>query len=945
MPIPNFSITLGYFLGDHSYPASLRASESAISRDAQYPLATIFHAVMGPLDLLTQLENWLGLPEYSTCQSLRVARCMYSINSLINKSNPTFYEKSFKTAPFACSKRLRSILDSLLLAGWEGSYPEEGGRLKDLSNLLQAIELREEETNIFIMGFPERIKRIHSVLSRFNLPVALKIELLEPRNFWPNAFKRLLSHLEEIGVKIHDAPDLDASYDVKNTVCNTNLALVQRYLTKSICAENAPPKSEDDSLVLLTTETEDQAAEAVAATLPLLQSKGQTVLLKTTQSFALDESLKCFHAPRADFSSISSMREILEILPLALQLRWTPGSMQALLDFLLLQISPIPDQIAFAIASEIKNHPGVNPKKWFENKKIQEYLKKMENEDQDIWNQCLSWIAPDFQQKKKMTGKEKKGMHVSVICDVCEKIIKWVETVRQKKQKNKKILHALPFLTILKKSAHDFMSLVRETGKEYFSRPVLDTMLEEILSEGTEYNFSTSEASPWICLEKPGQIFGPIDTLIWWLFVNQPQSPDFFWSKDEEDYLTERNMMPETSKDRLNLEYLVWKRAFLSAKKVILVIPERLDGEPIDPHPLYDFVVSALGGKDAAASLVQRFSEYVDFHDLPRSQVSPLSIPQEPSDPPELKDGQPSFLTGSLPVPKKIYVTTADDIIECPFRGLLESYNLAKSNILLTSFPKENILLGNFSHVILQDMIIDKNRPMNLETAESYMKELIKKMLPTNAAFLMEPSNYLIYDNFIIIMNGVAKHLCQMMNALDNPLAEVEKDLVLSLKTNEWSTDLVGRADVVLQKRDNLEQIIIWDLKWSKKEDEYKKKIDTNTAFQLAAYVEMKKNPENSKFPLLMSESGKEIFAAYWLLPLDLLIGQKEACVSSPKVSHVDFTNMWTELSKKLVDIINLWHGEKGFVPIPKRKDGKIPKDAPCSYCELSFVCGRGYAW
>ncbi len=875
--LPLLNITLGYYLDGRCYPGPLQGGEAACGRMA-----------LGPLGLTSQLETWLGLPSETVPGGLRIAQCLRAARAILAKDSTVFYAKALMTAPWACAQRLLAMRNALVLSGWQGGHPEEGGkRLKDLAALSQALPKAPD--------LPARLVKIIDVLQCFGLVHHLNIELIEPRETWPQCWKRLFSALDAQGVVF-------SSWNQGNLKNEDNtLSQVKAYLAGK--DKTRVPLQADDSLIVLRTETVDEAAETVARLLPACSAKGSTVLLRTDPGIVLEEALRRFHQPTTGFAPESRWRSLLQLLPICLRMRWAPRSMQTLLDFLLLPLAPVPAKQRLLLADALQKTPGIGNELWQEKAaEVRDQLRKADAATaEQKWQEYLQWILPE-------EVEENEGMPLSVIEDVCSSLSAWArELAKTSSYKG--------LLKVLASQADDFLNMAREAGETSFSRPTLEAMLDHECALGADTVFSIAEEAPWDCVDHPGKIHGPLDTLIWWQFRDPASSQRHLWSEGEEQWLSAHEQLPTSSEEKHLLNFLAWKRALqCTCRQAILVLPEWENGEEITPHPFLDFITAAFKGDNTLAVLSKNPAELSIDPKPTYRNISPLVMPDKPNEP---------LCVKALPVPKEISFSTADTILKCPFHGLFLTSPLRFHAARSSALPSMSAFLGDFSHCLVQHMLMDPERPQAKDAAE-YMKALVNRFIPTHAAVLLERCNQLIRQNFTAGMEIVARALCERLSLCGFSEPKVEENLKRKLK--DRATILRGRADVMLKASSG--KTVIWDMKWSYGKKKYLGMLEQGTAFQLAAYAWM---------------AGNVVDAAYWLLPVNAFLGTKGSGASGSGVCDLDFTAMWDQLSEELEARFQEW--EEGCLAIAGQGgNGNAQIDPGCDYCDLSFVCGRGYA-
>ena len=887
------SITLGYFFDGGAFPGPLQGLEAQDGAVAT-----------GPLGLLSLLETWLGLPPSADPGGERIAHCLKAALKLSGTEPEPFYARSLESAPWACAQRLLEMRSQLALAGWQGEKPESGqfrlARLEDLARLEAALEPAWD--------LPARVNRVIAELARWPLPHALHLELLEPAGAWPQPWRRLLAALQKAG----------AVFSGWRMPVLPKRPTVLARLQEALRHPERPARADagDGSLVLLTADSADEAAEACAQLLARAgeDADGGAVLLRATPDLALEEALARYHLPASGYAPASRWRSILQILPVCLRMRWAPRSMQSLLDFLLLPEAPVPAAVRHRMASALEEFPGIGSEAWEESlAKAKAWVADAFGEKAEgLWQGYLAWLVP-------AASDPKEGMPLEDVLAACGDIEEWAQAKGgQRAGKGEDA----PLLRVLAAQAREFAGMARAAGLARFTRPVLESMLDHECALGAEHVFTQEEAAPWAVASHPGQLHGPCGTLVWWQFRGQAQPASQLWSEDELAWLASKGVQPSGREELHRLEGLAWTRAAsLARKRLVLVLPARKAGEALPLHPFWDHIAVSFrdaGGKALSAGRAEALfartardlgKVLAQDQGIPLAPVEALAVPEEPEAPLHLPP---------QPAPGQISFTAASEAVECPFRGLVKQ-RLHPGGPPQAALPELRQILGSFSHYLVQ-RLLEQGVPASSEEAAQSMRKLAERHLESHAAPLLEPACTLDRGAFVESMERVGATLAGMLGAGGFAHPQAEHDLERSL--NGRQTRLIGRCDVHL---DSIAGPVVWDMKWSYGKKKYARMLDEGTARQLAAYCWM---------------DGRARDAAYWLLPIDELLGTPGSGASGGNVHAADLEAVWEAMAAALERTFSEW--EEGAAAIAQRDaKGRPRKESGCAWCELAPVCGR----
>ena len=869
------SITLGYFLDGHAFPGPLEG------KNAVQGVMTL-----GPMGFLGILQTWLGLPNEPCPGGKRIAQCLRAARACCCEKREPFYARSIATAPWAAAQRLLAMRDALALSGWAGESPAKGSpHLADLAALHRKLPPAAD--------LPARLSATIEALELWPLPHDMRVTLLEPTDAWPQCWRRLFASLQRRGVRF-------SSWEMPSQpAADSSLARLQAFMRGN--AKRAGTV-DDGSLVLLRSGSVEEAAEAVALLLPRWAGEGSTVLVRTDPGLALEEALARFHQPLTGYAPESRWRGILQLLPICLRMRWKPRSMQALLDFLLLDEAPVYAMVRRYMVKALREFPGIGNEEW--QKKAEEAQTELREKYGDAaeakWKEALRWLEPEV-------VSEDPGMPLAVVESVCADLAKWALQRSDTRPDN-------GLLKVLAAQATDFADMAREAGEAFFTRPTLESMLDHECALGADHVFSQEEAAPWKVVDHPGQLHGPMDTLVWWQFRAPAGIQRNFWTEEERQWLDARHLAPADMEEDHRLQYAAWKRALcLTRKQCVLVLPDREAGEEIEPHPFWDHISTSFVDDNARALFSRSAKAMLADLDAPCAPAEPLEIPDEPDEPLRLEP---------QPMPDSISVTEADNAMNCPFRGLLMQRLKPEGPkaAFISNMPQ---VFGMFSHKLIQLMLEAASLPAPGKAADA-MEALAEQLYPTHAAILLEPQHLLSRQSFLRSMRRVAEDMVSRLGRCH--LSSPQTELKLHKKLASRETELCGRADVCLTSG---RTPVIWDLKWSKGTKKYAALLDEASAWQLAAYA-------------WMMDSGVKD-AAYWLLPNDEFMGTAGSGAEDTEVHEIDLAAVWDAMSAELETVFSEW--EQGIAAIAGRDaKGRVKKESGCDYCDMSFVCGRGYA-
>ena len=286
------------------------------------------HQWLGPKGFLGLLETQLGLGGPSNPEGVRAASLVPVI-----LATQGFWSASALVDPLGVAGTLLKWRDVLWSGGWrgEGLTP----RLKDLGTLTDAV----------LGGIPDRIAAVAERLSETPTDIQT-VELTEVRKHYPHAWQAILSALESGGTQIIEI--VMAAAEAKG-----DLQAAQKPGFKAMI---------DGTLQLFRPQGPQLAADAVAAWLAAAGDMTSTVIIGADP--LLDAALRRHGLPTVGATAARCDSGLLEILPLIIQMGWSPPDPARALELLTLPTSPIPRGIRGRLVGALKKWPAVDSDVW-----------------------------------------------------------------------------------------------------------------------------------------------------------------------------------------------------------------------------------------------------------------------------------------------------------------------------------------------------------------------------------------------------------------------------------------------------------------------------------------------------------------------------------------------------------------------------------------------------
>lgn len=828
--------------------------------------------IVGPLGLAGILETRLGLATADASQAVRIACYLRALETICEAGDP-FFKASFLADGWATAKRLLAERDQLVLSGWDGS-PCGTQRLDDLAELHVASACPP--------GLPDNLNRILAAMRMRGAPGISRIELETPCECWPKLWRSILDAMRQAGVELIDAPSVS-----HRSLPGECLPRVRPLHATTLCA----------------------AADAVAAWLAASDDNSGVLLVVDSGGEVLDAALRKQGLPVIGAASRSVHRAALQVLPLALELCWSPLSPVALLDFLTVPVCPLHPAMSRRLVKALEKHPGTGGPVW---NAAMEKCRSWGNgradgallvEDLDFW----------MGLKRFPRGGELDAHAVQVIC---ERLTAWAST-----RPPKGTAHLLSPVAAM---AQAVMETMRASGRSGFTKPQIDRILDSVAGGGLSIS-SYAEAALWSVANHPGQVRGSFQDIIWWNFSDSGQfAARPIWDNAEQVALAAAGVDLDDHQRLATLEASDWRRPLLHATgRFVPVMVDSDKGQPLAPHPLWDEFVAVPGtesqllSQTEEAAIIESGSGAVFCGRQLRLEEIPVASPVMP--------------VRIWPVPPHISARRDREspsgmakLLECPLRWFFE-YAIDLRSGHLASLPDGNQLMGSFCHRLVELLVAEK--PVwEPQSARIRAEQLFDELLGQMAATLKLPGRDA--DLAVLRIHSIAaiERLFERIRATGLTIRGCEQRLE---RTDESGQAHVGYADLVLVDRKG--NAMPWDMKWNNSTSYKRKELAEGRAVQLAAYSWMLDSPDGHAAYFMLKQAELISTQAPWALPQEFVPADLPAVWERSLASY-----------HQRVQEIEL--GEAVAEGVPP-EGAELPDPAPrCDYCDYSTICGVRYA-
>ncbi|HSE84645.1 MAG TPA: PD-(D/E)XK nuclease family protein [Candidatus Binatia bacterium] len=762
---------------------------------------------LGPAGFLARLEQSLGIPTPLTHEPVRVAE--YAKRLAIQDDGQQFYSASRRADPWRVARKLLTLRDELISAGWNGKLPASASlRLKAFADL-------ERISGEYPLA-PGAAKRLLNVIERLRLVRAgiESLELVDPTSSFPKLWRDVFQCLANTGTEVRQRT-------FSNARSSGDLSIAQ----KALLGKNPGKVNGDGSLLKIEAKTLTEAAEATAASLAsLLKTRNpQSVVLirdgDPRASLVLETALRRHDLASAGLTLESSHRPATQILPLFLGLAWKPVDPDLLLQFLTLPSSPIPTTARQSLRQALSGAPGFASQAWQQARA--EVLiaigKKYDGEAATEVDTRLKLWLDDVERTPR--GDEMP-------------IARAIQLTRQVEDWANRHAHAAetdPFFIQAKEQASVMCRLLELHPRGSITSPEMGRLLYDVMQTGISYEMTCKQQESTNLISSPAAIFAQVPVVIWWQCVGSSATVPAkrFWTDNEVQALEQAGCDLLSPTELLLENARTWRRPVLCAtESLILVQPEQVFGEVQESHPIWNEITMKVAPTEA-----EQLAITADTASLLSGRHFSLVSAQKTRK--YLPKGKPSWkIPPPYLTPRSIESPTAlEALLGCPLKWTLQYKARVRES--LPFMPERELLYGTLAHQIVGAYLtnfIGQELPQPAVAREAVIR-LFDEQVEAEAAILIKPG---MDRERTYVRQTIGKAAAVLVELLDRGgyrIDSIEEEHAGSFLLGQ----LQGRTDLIVRRFKDGKKAVI-DLKWSGD----KRKIQAlreGTALQLAAYA------------------------------------------------------------------------------------------------------------
>ena len=849
--------------------------------------------VIGQLRFMSLLETAYAFPPARENALIRTAQYERALAEYDNGHR--FYSASFTRDSGGVAAYLLGARDEILMsAPAEFSFNSLAAcrnRLQTLARVETLAKARELDP-----GFGERLRAVIAEIKKNRIPNPVQsIILTDPATSWQKLWIELFGLLKSSGTEFTTfKPELPQTIG--------DLACAQASVAGNAPVTKVDPAG-DGSVGHLVGHTPFEAADAAAVLIKRLASKDgpeNVAIIREKYPDLLDDALA-----RHDLALLGSSREtpgwtVLQVLPYLVSFLSEPLDPDGVRAFLLLPISPIPDDLKKSLLDALCQVPSVTSQGW--HKAVRAYQSKTKKEQGPAADLTSLFLS----------GKRTKGDEVPIsrVTDLCQKTAAWARAEEREDEERG--------FGPCAEAAETLVSVLDLKKEKDIGLPILKTLVSEAVLSQADTCSRSRQAGAVLGVTSPGSILRPVKHVVWWCAcgstVQVPAAS--MWTANEWSDLKKNKVDLQDPKDEFTAQAIRWRRAVQMAAGSLTLVSMENTGEEDEPHPIWHEVLDGFTADDVKTAVLTR--EVPGTDDL--SRTTPIAWPGFK----EQWQADAALLTLRDPEsPSSVELLAA-----CPLHWVLK-YPADINDPSHFSLADGRQLFGNLVHEILETYlagISGTTWPASAEV-EKDIAQLFEERVGDLAGIMDLPGwaaeRSAARDQII----GAAVVLVTILKETRYKVGSREK----WVRAGTELGPLQGRTDLILEEPGGPGAIL--DIKSGSK-TWYRQSLKEGRAFQLAAYSR-----------LLKKKDGPWPITGYFVVSsAELFTTHPGAFPGSIVIEGPAEEESWQVLQEKVKQVVEELKQGKVPLGIPeadwKKGDTGAVMPAQCGFCNYKLFCG-----
>ncbi|MHC5004749.1 MAG: hypothetical protein ACYTJ0_16680, partial [Planctomycetota bacterium] len=581
-------VTFGLELDGGSWPGPLGDGRAAAAGEPW----------VGPLGFLDILETQLGLGGPPVSAAMRAVSLVPAV-----RAAPGFWSRSAAVDPIGAAAELLRWRDELVLHGWDGEPLDGAPRLAQLAAI----------TATASPGPADRLRACADACSGGGAAADLDVEQVtvvgRTVDELPAAWRRMLEAMQRGGTVVETArvPVAAAAVRPADLAC---------------CLDDGFDPRGDGSLQLLRPVGRLTAAEQVAAWIARHVARaaddvpdGAAPILIVGGDEALDAALQRQGLPALGLAGASAADNgLLQVLPLVLEMGWSPPDPKRALALLELPVAPVPfGTVGWRLRRALTEWPAVDSDDW--RAALAEGLAAIED---DPYRAAVAERIGRIFAPAAAIDDDRAADEIEQRVRL---VAKWLQgRIAREDAPTAAIAAALA-------QCAAFTRLREASGESSLSRRRLVQLLRAATDEASLAPALPAQAGI-ARVAAPGAVAGPVACVVWWGFI--ASAPDAVPRRplplvpDEIAALGAVGVVPPDRGREAQIASRLWRRPFELARRAVLLVSPTVgdDDRQTSPHPVWDEITAGLD--DVQVDRLQR----AEPSDVPRTRPLPaLALP------------------------------------------------------------------------------------------------------------------------------------------------------------------------------------------------------------------------------------------------------------------------------------------------------------------------------
>lgn len=681
-------------------------STDAVASSAALHGADLGVEHVGPAGLARRLATGLGVVPDQAPRGVRVAAMDQRLATLDDGAR--WFSRSREADRFGVAEWFVGVADGLRAAGWDGGAL--GGSLR-----LEAISAAQSArvTPAFPPGEADHWHVLLDELRTASLPFWLDLQLACRREDLSPIVARVVEALEASGHAVSELAPATAALE-------TDLGRLRRGLLGGV----ADALVADGTVRFVVADTPIEAA-AFCASL----TAEPDAIVATGEAPLLDEVRARVGAPRLGLAKCSRWRPALQVLPLALELAFTPRDPHAALELLTLPVSPVPGRVRGALARALGEQPAVGGPLWKAGLEdaVAAWREVLEGDPaarEVALRRTLGLLFPDAPADASV------GAPAADLVVLAEAIAAWARGRAATSEEGVRALLAAA------RVAEDLAAMLRVLPVGHRVSRLAARQLHDLAAGEGVASDAFAEAGAPLVVSDPAAVPEGAGHVLWFGFVEGAAEvgAPFPWTAEERAALLAAGVTLDEEGARRRREERAWLRPAIVARERLTLVSWRTAGvEAIEPHPLLDVLAARFGVASVRActvgvrALLAKDRTAVDV--VAAAPVSPRTRWQVPA--------------GAIEAPGKVSATQIESLLGCPLRWTLE-YAAGLRPGGTEALPDLDRMVGTFAHALLQDLLLRDDPPFAALTpvaARAALLDSFDRRVATEASPLLLPGS------------------------------------------------------------------------------------------------------------------------------------------------------------------------------------------------------------